>query len=159
VVNGPFTGSKERRSFKPKVASSILVGRIPFHDMIEPELRGDPTAFPDLTLAEFVPIFLERHEATGVRPRTISTLDVRMGNPGTRYGEFQTALITGSFSLALTVAKDLPRLTLADALRLTLLASTAKPERYKAMVGPSDRRTAAGPALVGSESDIVMILT
>ena len=28
VVNGPFTGSKERRSFKPKVASSILVGRI-----------------------------------------------------------------------------------------------------------------------------------
>jgi hypothetical protein len=29
VVNGPFTGTKERRSFKPKVASSILVGRIP----------------------------------------------------------------------------------------------------------------------------------
>ena len=28
VVNGPFTGSKERRSFKPEVASSILVGRI-----------------------------------------------------------------------------------------------------------------------------------
>ncbi len=28
VVNGPFTGSKERRSFKPKVASSILVGRM-----------------------------------------------------------------------------------------------------------------------------------
>ena len=30
VVNGPFTGTKERRSFKPKVASSILVGRITF---------------------------------------------------------------------------------------------------------------------------------
>ena len=118
MVNGPFTGSKERRSFKPKVASSILVGRIPFHDMIEPELRGDPTAFPDLTLAEFVPIFLERHEATGVRPRTISTLDVRMGNPGTRYGEFQTALITGSFSLALTVAKvQAPKKTLGLANR------------------------------------------
>ena len=28
VVNGPFTGTKERRSFKPEVASSILVGRI-----------------------------------------------------------------------------------------------------------------------------------
>ena len=28
MVNGPFTGSKERRSFKPKVASSILAGRI-----------------------------------------------------------------------------------------------------------------------------------
>jgi hypothetical protein len=28
VVNGPFTGTKERRSFKPKVASSILVGRM-----------------------------------------------------------------------------------------------------------------------------------
>lgn len=28
MVNGPFTGTKERRSFKPKVASSILVGRM-----------------------------------------------------------------------------------------------------------------------------------
>jgi hypothetical protein len=28
VVNGPFTGTKERRSFKPEVASSILVGRM-----------------------------------------------------------------------------------------------------------------------------------
>jgi hypothetical protein len=46
VVNGPFTGSKERRSFKPKVASSILVGRMgrsagkcrPF-PFVEPDLR------------------------------------------------------------------------------------------------------------------------
>ncbi len=56
-----------------------------------------------------------------------------MGTAGSRYGEFQTALRTGSFNLALNVAKDLPRLTLADALRLTLLAARAKPDRYEEM--------------------------
>lgn len=53
VVNGPFTGSKERRSFKPKVASSILVGRIPQGSrgdrvlpMLEPNARlAGRTAF------------------------------------------------------------------------------------------------------------------
>jgi hypothetical protein len=58
---------------------------------------------------------------------------VRIGTSGTRHGEFQTALRTGSFRLALQVARDLPRLTLADALRLTLLAARHEPSRYPEM--------------------------
>ena len=42
-----------------------------YRDVIEPELRGEPAPAPELTLAEFVPLFLERHKA-GVRPWTVS---------------------------------------------------------------------------------------
>lgn len=56
-----------------------------------------------------------------------------MGNAGSPYGDFQTALRTGSFELAVDVARSLPRLTLSDALRLTLLAARKAPERYDEM--------------------------
>jgi hypothetical protein len=49
------------------------------------------------------------------------------------YGEFQTALRTGSFSVACNVARSLPRVTLSDALRLTLLAARKAPDRYPDM--------------------------
>lgn len=51
-------------------------------DVIAPALRGDTTK-PELTLREFVPIFLERH-AVGVRDRTIATLRDRLGYPAER---------------------------------------------------------------------------
>ena len=56
-----------------------------------------------------------------------------MGNAGSPYGDFQTALRTGSFELAVDVARTLPRLTLSDALRLTLLAAQKAPERFDDM--------------------------
>jgi hypothetical protein len=56
-----------------------------------------------------------------------------MGTAGSRYGEFRTALRTGSFNLAFDVARDLPRLTLSDALALTLLAAKKKPDRFEEM--------------------------
>lgn len=56
-----------------------------------------------------------------------------MGTAGTRYGEFQTALRTGSFDLACEVARDLQRITLGDALGLTLLAARKRPERFEEM--------------------------
>src|SRR4051794_12160998 len=56
-----------------------------------------------------------------------------IGTAGSQYGEFQTALRTGSFDLAFRVARDLPQLTLADALRLTLLAAKKAPDRYDEM--------------------------
>ena len=49
VVNGPFTGFKERRSFKPKVASSILAGRIPQEDLSELD-PADPRRCEAMTL-------------------------------------------------------------------------------------------------------------
>lgn len=48
-----------------------------YRDRIEPTLRGERPAESDITLAEFVPLFLERH-APGVRPRTITDLRKRL---------------------------------------------------------------------------------
>jgi hypothetical protein len=56
-----------------------------------------------------------------------------MGEAGSSYGEFQTALRNGSFELALDLARSLPRISLADALRLTLLAARKEPTRYPEM--------------------------
>jgi hypothetical protein len=41
--------------------------------VVEPELRGEPKALPDIALNELAEISLERHAAT-VRPTTIVTL-------------------------------------------------------------------------------------
>jgi hypothetical protein len=45
--------------------------------VVEPELRGEPKALPDITLNELAEIYLERHAAT-VRPKTIVTLGERL---------------------------------------------------------------------------------
>ena len=41
---------------------------------------------PELTLAEFVPVYLQRHRASGVRPRTIEALTQRLGYAARAYG-------------------------------------------------------------------------
>jgi hypothetical protein len=43
---------------------------------------------PDLTLSEFVPVYLERHGAN-VRPRTIATLTERLRVAERRFGALQ----------------------------------------------------------------------
>lgn len=52
-----------------------------YRDTIEPELRGDTVAGPELKLSELVALYLERHAAT-VRPRTMLELRKRL-----RYAE------------------------------------------------------------------------
>jgi hypothetical protein len=49
-------------------------------------LRGEHPATPDVTLAEFVPLFLERH-AVGVRERTITTLRDRLNHATSAFGD------------------------------------------------------------------------
>jgi integrase len=49
-----------------------------YRDVIEPQLRGEPVPMPELTLSEFVPLYLERHGA-GVRRRTVENLRWRLG--------------------------------------------------------------------------------
>jgi integrase len=49
-----------------------------YRDVIEPQLRGEPVPMRELTLSEFVPLYLERHGA-GVRPRTVENLRWRLG--------------------------------------------------------------------------------
>ena len=55
--------------------------------MIEAGLRGESSPVPELTLAEFVPLYLERHAGTGKRPRTIDTLRKRLGYATAAYGD------------------------------------------------------------------------
>lgn len=54
--------------------------------MIEPRLRGEPEPLPELTLAEFVELYLERHAAT-VRARTIATLRDRLRHSLAAFGD------------------------------------------------------------------------
>src|SRR5215208_2012277 len=59
-------GERRRKSPFPSKSAALTF----YRDVVEPELRGDPAAMPELTLAELVDLYLERHAAT-VRPRTI----------------------------------------------------------------------------------------
>lgn len=56
-----------------------------------------------------------------------------MGNAGTDYGRFRTALRTGSYGLARNIALDIPQVDLADAIRLTILAIDKDPDHYDAL--------------------------
>jgi integrase len=57
-----------------------------YRDVIEPQLRGEPVPAPELTLAELVEVYLERHGGT-VRPRTIETLRKRLAYAVAAFGE------------------------------------------------------------------------
>lgn len=56
-----------------------------YREFIEPQLRGEPAPKPELTLTEFVALYLERH-AADVRPRTIATLRERLRHAERRFG-------------------------------------------------------------------------
>jgi integrase len=55
-----------------------------YRDVIEPKLNGEEP-MPELTLAEFVDLYLERH-AAGARTRTIRSLRQRLGYAARDYG-------------------------------------------------------------------------
>jgi hypothetical protein len=56
-----------------------------------------------------------------------------MGNAGSDTGRLRTALKTGSYKLAVGIVRELPRISTADALELTLLAAKKDRERFDAM--------------------------
>ena len=58
-----------------------------------------------------------------------------MSAAGSAYGAFQRALRSRNLTLALAEARDLPRMTLPDALALLLLIRDAAPERYGRAAG------------------------
>src|SRR5215216_5015852 len=66
-------GARRRKSPFPSKSAALAH----YRDVIEPQLRGEPVAMPELTLGEFVPLYLERHAAT-VRPRTVLELRMRL---------------------------------------------------------------------------------
>ena len=67
-------GTRRRKSPFPSKSAALTH----YRDVIEPQLRGDPAALPELTLAELVELYLERH-AVAVRGRTIAILRERLG--------------------------------------------------------------------------------
>src|SRR5215211_2564963 len=57
-----------------------------YREHIEPQLRGEQVPMPELTLAELVDVYLDRHGAT-VRPRTIQTLRERLPHATRAFGD------------------------------------------------------------------------
>ena len=75
-------GVRHRKSPFPSKSAAMAH----FRNTIEPELRGDPTPMPELTLAELVDLYLDRHAAV-VRPRTIATLRDRLRHAIAAFGD------------------------------------------------------------------------
>ncbi len=75
-------GVRRRKSPFPSKSAALEH----FRKVIEPELRGEAPPQPDVTLAEFVEIYLKRH-APSVRPRTITTLADRLHHAVVAFGD------------------------------------------------------------------------
>jgi integrase len=75
-------GTRSRKSPFPSKSAALAY----YRDVIEPQLRGDAPAQPELTLAELVEVYLERH-AAAVRPRTIATLRERLRHATAAFGD------------------------------------------------------------------------
>jgi integrase len=75
-------GVRRRKSPFPSKSAALAH----YRDIIEPQLRGEPARLPDLTLAELVDLYLERHSVS-VRPRTIQTLPERLVHATTAFGD------------------------------------------------------------------------
>jgi hypothetical protein len=79
-----YDAAGERRRKSPFPSKSAALQH--YRDHIEPQLRGEPVPRPDMTLADFIPVYLERH-AVGVRPRTIATLRDRLRHATAAFGD------------------------------------------------------------------------
>ncbi len=80
-------GARRRKSPFPSKSGALSH----YRDVIEPQLRGEAPAMPQLTLAEFVPIYLERHSAS-VRGRTIAILRERLAYAVSAYGDVRLSI-------------------------------------------------------------------
>jgi hypothetical protein len=75
-------GGRRRKARFPTKSAALAH----YRDVLEPELRGDIAPIPDITLAELVDRYLERHAAT-VRARTIMELRKRLRYAVTASGD------------------------------------------------------------------------
>jgi integrase len=73
-----------RRRKSPFASKSAALAH--FRDLIEPQLLGEQAPMAELTLAELVDLYLERHAAS-VRPRTIVTLGERLAHATRAFGD------------------------------------------------------------------------
>ena len=75
-------GVRRRKSSFPSKSAALAH----YREVIEPRLRGEPEPAPELTLGEFVPVYLKRHAAT-VREPTIDSLRERLSHAVAAHGD------------------------------------------------------------------------
>lgn len=78
---------RRRRPAPPQEPVFVQVGGAhAFREHVEPQLRGEAPALPELTVRELVEVYLERHAAS-VRSRTITTLRERLAHAVRAFGD------------------------------------------------------------------------
>src|SRR5215216_2418598 len=77
-----LNGTRRRKSPFPSKSAALSH----YRDVVEPQLRGEPVSMPEITLAELVDLYLERHAAS-VRPRTIAELRKRLRYATRAFGD------------------------------------------------------------------------
>lgn len=113
-------GARRSKTFPSKSAAHRH-----YRDVIEPQLRGEPVPMPELTLAEFVPVFLARH-AAGVRPRTTQALRQRLGYAIRAFGDVPLGdleRMSGELAAWRTTLPERSRYDITRALRQALEAA------------------------------------
>src|SRR5512132_4292769 len=75
-------GVRRRKSPFPTKSAALQH----YRDHIEPRLRGEPAAHADVTLAEFVDVYLARH-AVNVRRATVDALRDRLKRATRAFGD------------------------------------------------------------------------
>jgi len=75
-------GVRRRKSLFPSKTAALNH----YRDVIEPRLRGEHASIADVTLAQFVEVYLERH-SVAVRGRTIAILRERLAYAVAAYGD------------------------------------------------------------------------
>jgi integrase len=114
-------GKRRRKSPFPSKSAATAH----YRDVIAPQLRGGVIQTPELTLAEFVPVYLEAHAAT-VRGRTIDTLRERLAHPLRAFGTIALRDLERMSGEIATWQAGLPegsRYGIVQALRQTLEAA------------------------------------
>src|SRR5215216_634866 len=114
-------GGRRRKSPFPSKSAALAY----YRDVVEPELRGEPAPMPELTLAELVDLYLERHAAS-VRERTITTLRERLRHAVAAFGDVplrELERMSGEIAGWRARLPERTRYDLTQALRQTLEAA------------------------------------
>lgn len=114
-------GTRRRKSPFPSKSAALAH----YRDVIEPQLRGDATAPPTMTLAEFAELYLERH-AISVRTKTVTTLRERLGYATRAFGNVPLGdfeRMAGEIASWETTLPERSRYGITGALRQTLGAA------------------------------------
>jgi integrase len=118
-----YDADGRRRRKSPFQSRSAALAH--YRDVIEPQLRGEPEPVPELTLAEFVSLYLERH-AVNVRPATLQTLRERLAYATAAFGDVplrDLERMTGEVASWRATLPERSRYGIVQALRQTLEAA------------------------------------